>query len=108
MHHQSSLAADRPRYRRRRRATAERTSAGVVERGGGDEEGALRVRRQQEDESGARDLHNGLAEEARNPGLMHVHPCCRLQPERLSPDPPTQGRTVCPPPKRQGNPAGLW
>ena len=29
------------------------------------------------------------------PGIVHVHPCCSLQPERLSPDPPTQGRTMC-------------
>ena len=52
--------------------------------------GALRVRHQQADED--------LAEEARNPGHMHVHPCCA--------NPPTQHQTVCPPPKRQGNPAG--
>ena len=77
---QPSHAADRPRHRRRRRATTERTRAGVVERGGGNEEGALRVRRRQEDKSGAKDLHDGLAEEARNPGLTHVHPCCGLQP----------------------------
>ena len=29
------------------------------------------------------------------PRLMHVHPCCRLQPERLNPDPPTQGEALC-------------
>ena len=66
------------------------------------------MRRQQGDKSGARDFHNGFTEEACNSGLVHVHPCCRLQPGRLSPDPPIQGQTVCPPPKQQGNPAGLW
>ena len=30
------------------------------------------------------------------PELVHVHTCCRLQPERLKPDPPTQGEALCP------------
>ena len=67
----------------------------VVALGGGSQEGALRVRRQQEDEPGVRGLHDNLAEEGRSPGLAHVHWCCRLQPKRLSPDPPIQGETVC-------------
>ena len=53
-------------------------------------------------------LQDGLAEEARRPRLVHVHPYCRLQPARLSPDPPAQGRTVCSPQKRQDSCAGLW
>ena len=42
----------------------------------------LKVKRcvQREDESGR---------------LVHAHPCCGLQPERLSSDPPAQGETLC-------------
>ena len=53
------------------------------------------MRRQREDESGLGNLHDGLADEARNPRLVHAHPCCRLQPERLSSDHPAQGDTMC-------------
>ena len=37
------------------------------------------------------------------PKLVYVHPCCGLQPERLSPDPPAQGRTMCSLQKSQGS-----
>ena len=47
--------------------------------------------RQREDTSGHGSLQVGLAEEARSPGFMHVHPYCRLRPERLNPNPPSQG-----------------
>ena len=42
------------------------------------------------------------------PEVVHVHPCCGLKPERLSPDPPTQSGTKCSPQERQGSPAELW
>ena len=41
-------------------------------------------------------------------GRVHVHPCCRLRPERLNPDPPTPGQTVCSPPKRRCGPSASW
>ena len=58
---------------------------GAVSCPGKKKEGALRVRRQREDESGLENLHDGLAEEARSPGS-----CASSRAERLSPDPPTQ------------------
>ena len=47
--------------------------------------GALRVRRQREDESGLGSLHDGLAREAWS-RLVNVHPYCGLRPERLRPE----------------------
>ena len=82
---------------------ASNSRAGAVEREGGDEDGSTagapsigrRVRRQGPSRWSRRRSAQPRA---------HARP----QPERLSPNPPTQGQTVCPPPKRQGNPAGLW
>ena len=94
--HQSAQAPDRPQAGTEGEQQRRERQPDVVERGEGCEEGTLRVRRQQEDESGLRDLHDGLAEEALSPGLVYVHPCCGLQPERLNPDPPSQGAALCP------------
>ena len=51
----------------------------VVECKGGREERAQRVRHQQEDGPSLQDLHEGLAEQTRNLGLLHVQPCSRLK-----------------------------
>ena len=70
-----------------------------LERGRRDEEGAPRVRRQQEDESSAKELHDGLAEQALNPDLVHVHPRCRKQfDSHKPPSSPwtTSPQTMCP------------
>ena len=70
--------------------------------------GALRVRRQRRRRVRPRKPSRWSRRRSAQPRLVHVHPCCRLQAERLSPDPPAQGRTTCSPQKRQCSPAGLW